>query len=179
MTIFEKIWNNRRALRSIISTIYFNFHYLPFSQAVKLPILLYKPKLKEMKGSIKINGKLKFGMIKLGFPTVSLYPNSGIMYENHGGKILFWGQCAIGNNSAISIGSKGQVEIGDRCSAFTTFRLVSYDKVNIGEEQALDGIASSWTPTFTNSQNFQADITVAMLPSASALTIGSAMAAKS
>ena len=133
MTIFEKIWNNRRALRSIISTIYFNFHYLPFSQAVKLPILLYKPKLKGMKGSIKINGKLKFGMIKLGFPTVSLYPNSGIMYENHGGKILFWGQCAIGNNSAISIGSKGQVEIGDRCSAFTTFRLVSYDKVNIGE----------------------------------------------
>lgn len=32
-------------LRSIFSTIYFNLYYLPFKQAIKLPILLYKPHL--------------------------------------------------------------------------------------------------------------------------------------
>lgn len=133
MTILKKILGNRNVLRSIIPTIYFNFHYLPFKQAVKLPILLYKPQLKRMNGKIKIDGNLKFGMIRLGFPIVSLYPNSGILYENHGGVLHFKGTCIIGNNSAISIGSKGRVEIGDRFSAYTTFRLVSYDNVKIGD----------------------------------------------
>ena len=79
MTIFKKIWNNRRVLRSILYSIYFNFHYLPFKQAIRLPILFYKPKFKDLKGSVKIVGELKFGMIRLGFPIVSLYPNSGIV----------------------------------------------------------------------------------------------------
>ena len=30
-------------------SIWFNFHYLPFSQAMKLPILLYKPHFKALK----------------------------------------------------------------------------------------------------------------------------------
>ena len=134
MNIVKKLWNNRRILRSILPTIYFNFHYLPFSQAVKLPILLYKPKLLKMKGNVKIGGgKIKYGMIRLGFPTVSLYPNSGIVYENHGGTIIFNGKCSIGNNSAISIGAKAVVEFGDRFSATTTLRLTSYHKITIAD----------------------------------------------
>lgn len=43
-------------LRSVLSSIYFNFHYLPFRQAMRLPILLYKPKLLKMKGNVKIGG---------------------------------------------------------------------------------------------------------------------------
>ena len=54
--IINKIKGNRWVLRSIIPTIYFNFHYLPFRQAVKLPIFLYKPHLKLTKGSITIQG---------------------------------------------------------------------------------------------------------------------------
>ena len=65
MSTIKKLWNNRRILRSIFSTIYFNFHYLPFSQAIKLPILLYKPKLLKVKGNVKIGeGKIKFGMVR-------------------------------------------------------------------------------------------------------------------
>lgn len=134
MFILKKLWNNRRILRSILPTIYFNFHYLPFNQAIKLPILLYKPKLLKMKGNIKIEKcKIKFGMIRLGFPTVSLYPNTGITYENHGGTIVFNGKCAIGNNSAISIGAKAVVEFGDRFTATTTLRLTSYYKMTIAD----------------------------------------------
>lgn len=131
---FKKLWNNRNILHSILSTIYFNFHYLPFSQAIKLPILLYKPKLLKLKGNIKIEKcKIKFGMIRLGFPTVSLYPNTGIVYENHGGTIVFNGKCIIGNNSAISIGAKAVVELEDRFTATTTLRLTSYYKMTIDD----------------------------------------------
>lgn len=72
-------------------------------------------------------------MVKLGFPTVSLYPNSGIAFENHGGTVVFNGKCHIGNNSAISIGKKGCVEFGDGFSATSTFRMTSYDKVTFGD----------------------------------------------
>ena len=80
---------------------------------------------------LKLGGKMKFGMIRLGFPTVSLYPNTGIVYENHGGTIVFNGKCTIGNNSAISIGAKAVVEFGDRFTATTTLRLTSYYKMSI------------------------------------------------
>ena len=49
-------------------------------------------------------------MIKLGFPQVSLYPDSGMVFENHGGTIVFHGSCRIGNNSAISVGPKALVD---------------------------------------------------------------------
>lgn len=56
MNILTKLWNNRRILRSILPSVYFNFHYLPFSQAIRLPILLYKPRLLKMKGNVKMGG---------------------------------------------------------------------------------------------------------------------------
>lgn len=99
MNIFNKVWKYKRYLRNIIQSIYFNFHYLPFNQAIKIPILLYKPRFLELHGNIKINGNIKCGMIKLGFTGVSLYPNSGVTIENHGGTIIFNGSCFIGNNS--------------------------------------------------------------------------------
>ena len=57
MIILSKIWKNRKVFRSILPTIYFNFHYLPFNQAIKLPILLYKPKFYDLKGTVEINAK--------------------------------------------------------------------------------------------------------------------------
>lgn len=59
---------------------------------------------------LKFEKEIKFGMIRLGFLTVSLYPNTSIVYENHGGTIVFNGKCTIGNNSAISIGTKAIVK---------------------------------------------------------------------
>ena len=111
--ILKRVWRGRRILRYILHSVFFNFHYLPFHEAVKLPILLYKPKLLKLKGTIKIKqeDKIGFGMIRLGFPEVSLYPNTGIVFENYGGTVVFKGQCCIGNNSYLSIGPKAIVEI--------------------------------------------------------------------
>lgn len=72
--VLKRVWRGRRILRYILHSVFFNFHYLPFHEAVKLPILLYKPKLLKLKGTIKIKqeDKIGFGMIRLGFPEVSL-----------------------------------------------------------------------------------------------------------
>ena len=72
-----------RFVRFLVPNIYFNFHYLPFKQAVKFPIFLYKPHLLKMKGNVKVeNDNIRPGMIRLGYPTVSIYPQNGFIYEN-------------------------------------------------------------------------------------------------
>ncbi len=69
-------------------------------------------------------------MIRLGFSKVSIYPNTGVMIQNHGGTITFHGSCCIGNNSYISVGKNAKIDFGERFTASTTFRLVSYHKVD-------------------------------------------------
>lgn len=54
--LIHKILNKKWALRYIIQSIYFNFHYLPFRQAIHLPILLYRPVFRELRGTILISG---------------------------------------------------------------------------------------------------------------------------
>ncbi len=132
--ILKKIWRDKWVFRSIFYTIWFNFHYLPFRQALFLPIWLYKPKLVKCGGIVKIckTGGIKPGMIQLGYNRVSIYPNSGIMWENRG-TINFYGSASIGNNSYISTGEKAIVNIGDWFSATTSLKLCSYNDIQIGD----------------------------------------------
>ncbi len=143
-SVFKKVWKNRWILRSLFHSIYFNFHYLPWKQAIHLPILLYKPKLICCKGSVSIDAKeIKMGMILLGRNCVSRYPNSGIIYGNCGGKIIFHGKCFIGNNSALSIGGKGYVEFGNNFSVSATFDLVAFHSISFG-----DNVGVGWECLF-------------------------------
>lgn len=138
MNILRKMWANKWILRSIFSSIYFNLYYLPLKQAVKLPILLYKPRFININmGEVKItSSNIRFGMIRLGFPQVCIYPNSGIIWDNRG-ICVFHGSCAIGNASAISIGKTGHVEFGNSFGASTAFRLISYYKVTFHDNVLL------------------------------------------
>ena len=117
-------------MRSFPKSVYFNFRYLPFKQAYKIPILLYKPKFVKCKGRIVIESEqIKSGMIKLGFNQAHAYPHSGIVWENNGGTIIFKGNALIGNNSSLCIGPKAKVTFGNNFSATTTFKLVSWYKI--------------------------------------------------
>lgn len=131
ISYLKLLWHNRWALRYLPKSIYFNFHYLPFKQAVHLPFLLRKARLLDVRGIVKIaySGGVKFGMIRLGMNMVSLYPDSGVVFENHGGTIVFNGPCDIGAGSAISVGNKGKLEIGENFVATASFKLACYDHI--------------------------------------------------
>ena len=108
----SKLYKKTKQFKYILHSIYFNFHYLPIKQAIRLPIILYKPELLSLKGKIIIESNdIHFGMIRLGFRNVGIYPNTGITYENRVGTIIFKGKCFIGNSSAISIEKKAELEI--------------------------------------------------------------------
>jgi acetyltransferase-like isoleucine patch superfamily enzyme len=138
MNFFKKIWKRRADLRSLPFSIYFNFHYLPFKQAIKLPVLLYKPDLLKMKGKVILDvPKVQMGMIRLGFRSNSLYPNIGIMWENHGGNVVFKGTCSIGNSSSISIGDTGNVDFGNNVVIGPNMKLTSYCLIKFGNNVRL------------------------------------------
>ncbi len=95
-------------LRSLPQTVWFNSFYLPLRQAVRLPILLYKPKLLTCGGSVVVVAReIKTGM-------------------------EFNGRCSIGNNSFVSVGSSGYVVFDDGFVATSTFKLTSYYSIVFG-----------------------------------------------
>lgn len=134
----KKIYSYLRVLRYIHKSIYFNLKYLPFRQAIKLPILLYKPTFGVLKGSISVkcpNSDIKTGMIELGFPANLMYPNNGIFLEIAGeGRIEFRGKTTWGNTCAISVGPKGILTVGKNVLARVSVRCCAYHYVKIGDK---------------------------------------------
>ena len=134
--IINKVKRNAWVLRYIIPTIYFNFHYLPFKQAILLPVFLRKPKLLALEGKVIIQtggGKIWPGMIRLGVFGVSIYPSKGIMFQNRG-TIIFKGCCSIGNDSYISVGKSGTLVFGDGFTATTSLKVACYDTIEFGKD---------------------------------------------
>jgi len=120
-------------LRSLPQTIYFNFHYLPFRQAIRLPVLLYKPHFRRLDGQVSIEGPVRTGMVRLGTNDVGIYPNSGIALEI-GGRLTFRGRCTIGNDSYLSIADTGSVTLGDNFMATAALKLVCCCRMTFGRD---------------------------------------------
>lgn len=118
---------------SLPKTIWFNFHYLPFKQAIHLPIFCYKVRLRKAKGSIKIiSDNLRTGMIQLGKDIVGIYPNNGVTWENVG-NVIFRGFTKIGNNCSICIGSNGTLDLGDNFVTNAATKIVCVYSIKIAE----------------------------------------------
>lgn len=77
-----------------------------------------------------INAPIRRGMIRLGANLVSIYPANGVRFENKG-TIIFTGKATIGNDSYISVGESGVLEIGDNLVATASLKLVCYHRVRI------------------------------------------------
>lgn len=56
-----------KILLAIPKTIWFNFRYLPFCQAVKLPVWLSLNTKSCISGGVMIKGKVRPFMIRIGF----------------------------------------------------------------------------------------------------------------
>lgn len=102
----------RKFLRYLPHTIFFNFKYLPFRQAVKLPILLYKPHFVRLKGTIRIDAdEVRPGMIQMGPLINTCNPNNGITFDIDG-SIIFKGRAIFANDSYIMIRDGGVLTLG-------------------------------------------------------------------
>ena len=116
MINIKKIYHGLQTLFKYLpwlpQTIYFNFHYLPFGQAIKLPIILRKPRFVRLKGKVSIeNDNVRFGMIVLGKFVNTCNPKNGTIFDIDG-NLTFKGEAVFANNSAIMIQDNGTITIG-------------------------------------------------------------------
>ena len=105
-------------------TLYFNFKYLPFRQAIKFPILVSRRvRVRCAQGSITIKSKIYPGMIRLGMDSCGIFDNkrSRSIWQVRGG-VLFEGSCFIGHGSKISVAEGAILSFGNNftCTAETT-----------------------------------------------------------
>lgn len=129
-----------KALIFLPLSLYFNFHYLPFLQAIKIPIIfLSRTYLKKMKGTVKIKGKIKPGMIRLGHMGNSLYLQSNFrnVWCNYGGECVFSDKNHFTAGFAIEIGKQGYLKFGDNILLGPLVRIAAYDHIEIGDNSRI------------------------------------------
>ncbi|TWP23750.1 acyltransferase [Apibacter muscae] len=111
-------------------TIYFNFKYLTYKQAIFLPIFVSKNvKLKNSKGNIVLDFKPKMRSIRLGYEAVGIFDHkrSKSIWDVKG-KIIFKGKAFIGQGFKISVGEKGKIEFGDNFAISAETSLVASNR---------------------------------------------------
>ena len=117
-----------------VKTIWFNFHYLPFHQATRLPIFISRNvRLFKAKGTIEIKGNLEPGMIKIGHGFVGIFDKklSKSIWEVTG-KVIFNGGANIGHGSKISV--SGVLELGRNFIITAESSIIATKRVKIGDD---------------------------------------------
>lgn len=121
-------------IKDIIDTIRFNFHYLPFKQAIKLPIYVHNARFDSMLGRVKIDAdKIYRGMITLGVYGVPLFPNTGFCWQNHGGEVVFKGKFTCGTGGGISVNKVAKLTFGNDIFNSYGLKIIASRNISIGE----------------------------------------------
>lgn len=121
-------------LKLNFKTIYFNVKYLPFRQAIKLPILVSsKVYLRVTSGKLIIECPIRPGLIQLGYGMVGIFDNkkSRSIWEVSG-TIVFKGKCNIGHGSKISVGSGGKLILGENFAITAETSIVAFSEIKFG-----------------------------------------------
>lgn len=128
----KKIIENWRFLLGMPKSIYLNFKYLKFSEALKLPILVsYKTKLKTLRGKITVENP-KFGIVKIGLGNSQAidYKYNRAIIDNQG-EIIFKGKCKLGSGTKISV--KGRIVFGDDSNFGGNITMICHKEISFGK----------------------------------------------
>lgn len=133
-----------RILRFLPWSIYFNFHYLPFKQARKLPIIFYvRPTFVEMKGKVIIDAPdVRYNMIQLGRCKAPIVPYKTFRWDNSG-TVVFNGKIDISHHTFISCGRDGVIKFGNANRINFGCRFIAGKEIVFG-----DKVRVSWDCTF-------------------------------
>lgn len=140
---------NLSVLMSLPRSIYYNLKCLPFSQALKLPILIGKDvRLRGSfhKGSLVIDAPVVHrGMISLGVVGGSFemgFSLSSYMRMSKEAKIVFNGPCLISSGVKIDVARSGELHIGKDVFVNSGSIISSNTLVSLG-----NGVSTGWNIT--------------------------------
>jgi len=115
-----------------ILTIYLNFKYLKFADAIKFPILVFgRVSVHFLKGIIKINAPIKTGMIVFGTKTVGIFSKRLDTVFNILGTVEFNGKASFGRGSSLSVGKQSTLSFGDNFAITANSTIVASGGKNV------------------------------------------------
>lgn len=134
----QKIKKLLAIILAIPRTIYFNLRYLPFGQAVHLPIwLATNVRIRNMyRGGIVIDAPVRMVMIRVGFHQVDaicIYSLKTILNIQRPGKLVFKGEAHIGHGAILSCVG-GVMMVGDNFAVSGSTSFVCYNEITIGSD---------------------------------------------
>lgn len=134
-----KIWNELTKVLALIASLpnslLFNLHYLPFGQAVRLPIWIsYRIKLKHLGGSVAIDTP-RFGQVRIGFGSSGMTTGHGDGLWDVRGTIHFKGKARIGCHPFIQV--NGELTVGEGFDAGHQLKILCEKHIAIGRDVLL------------------------------------------
>ena len=115
-------------------TIYFNFIFFPFRQAVHFPVYIYGwPRLYSQYGKMECAGMCKRGMVRINL-TLPDAPQAAVgnTQLNIWGKVIFRGRCKIATSCNILVREEGTLDIGHDVRIGAFINITVYSQVSIG-----------------------------------------------
>ena len=132
---FDKISNVLKYIAGFPRSLYVNFRLLPFSEAIRLPIIVStQTQLSSLEGKVTL-GKVKTGIIRIGFGSVRLvdYSNERTILHIEG-HIHFQGKTKIGKASKIEVGKNATLTFGENFLSSAKATIICHKKVTIGKD---------------------------------------------
>lgn len=96
-------------------TLEFNFHYFPFSTAIKLPVFVSKKvRLQNLGGSIKLGKHIRPGIVKIGYGNEQTFDKkTSATIWNVEGVVSIEGKADFNYGSKIHVTKHGKISFGD------------------------------------------------------------------
>ena len=123
-------------LLSIPKILFFNFRYLPISQAYKLPVIISYNTNVSVDGRIRLKSDVTFGMIVIGFHRVlecNVNDRTVIRIEKEG-VMDFCGLAHIGRGSKLFVAKDSHLSLGDNFSISASSAISCYHHIEFGKD---------------------------------------------
>lgn len=121
-------------LRAIPKSIYFNFKYFDFKDAIKFPVLIsHRVMLKKTKGEVIIEAPLNFGMIRIGFGEHLFFSDPKLRSTwDVDGIVKFKGSARIGNGTKLCV--KGKLTLGNNFMISANSQIRCVQNITFGDD---------------------------------------------
>lgn len=138
-----KYRDNLRKILYAPYTLYVNFSFLQFKDAIRIPIICMCPvKVISAKGRFVLDCKPSFGMVRFGSETASFYSRGSVRIKNDG-LIIFSGHISFTDRIFISCDLGGEIIFGDGDSFVVNNKIICASRISFGKK-----VRSSWNCTY-------------------------------
>lgn len=154
-----------------VKTLYFNFKFLPFKNAIKFPFLIGNNVLfRCLQGKIILDAPISTGIVRIGFRDMGIQnerDRKTILDIRKNSLVVFHGKSSIGAGARIY--TKGRLSIGNDFYLSLNSTIIAHDNIKIGDHCTVGWDSLIMDTDFHEVLNYETDI---RLPMNSPISIG-------